>query len=74
MQGGRAQLVSVMGEAGTGKSRLIAELLDRLAAEGLLTDITLRRIAYSSLEKPTYGVFATIFREGYGIDLPTFRM
>jgi adenylate cyclase len=68
MQGGRAQFVSVMGEAGTGKSRLIAELLDRLAAEGLLTGITLRRVACSSLGEPTYGVFATIFREGYGID------
>src|SRR6185369_4260088 len=34
MQRGRAQLVSLVGEAGTGKSRLIAEFFAKLEAEG----------------------------------------
>ena len=63
MQRGRAQLVSLVGEAGTGKTRLIAEFLSRLAADGQLEHIALRRAAGFSLGQPTYGVFGTIFRE-----------
>jgi adenylate cyclase len=54
MQHGKAQVVSVIGEAGSGKSRLISELMSRLD----LADVAVRRVACSSLGEPTYGVFA----------------
>ncbi|MEX2221368.1 MAG: adenylate/guanylate cyclase domain-containing protein, partial [Candidatus Rokuibacteriota bacterium] len=57
MQRGQAQVVSLVAEAGTGKSRLIAELLAGLAADGRLAGIAVRRAACSSLGEPPYGVF-----------------
>jgi adenylate cyclase len=68
MRGGQAQVVSLVGEAGTGKSRLIAELMARLAADGRLAGTAVRRAACSSLGEPTYGVFGLLFREGYRVD------
>jgi adenylate cyclase len=65
--GGRAELLSVVGEVGTGKSRLLAEFLARLDATGRLECVTLRRAACSSLGEPTYGVVGTFFRQGFGI-------
>ncbi len=65
MRSGHAQVVSLVGEAGTGKSRLIAEFLARVEAEGRLAGVAVRRVACTSLGEPTYGTFAALFRAGY---------
>jgi adenylate cyclase len=67
MQRGRAQVVGLVGEAGIGKSRLIAEFLARLEADGRLAGTAVRRTACSSLGEPTYGVFGGLFRKAYGV-------
>jgi adenylate cyclase len=61
---GRAQLVGVCAEAGTGKSRLVAEFLARLVPGTL----TVRRAACSALGEPPYGVMARLLRQGYGVE------
>jgi len=68
MQRGRAQVVSLVGEAGTGKSRLIAELFAGLEAQGRLARTVVRRATCSSLGEPTYGIFGALFREAYQVD------
>jgi adenylate cyclase len=68
MQKGEAQVVSVVGEAGTGKSRLIAEFLDRLEADDRLAATAIRRAACSSLGEPPYGIFGAIFRDAYHVE------
>jgi adenylate cyclase len=68
MRRGRAQVVSLVGDAGIGKSRLIDELMARLERDGQLATLAVRRAACSSLGEPTYGVFGALFREGYQID------
>jgi adenylate cyclase len=65
---GQAQVVSLIGDAGTGKSRLIAEFLKRLEDDGRLAETAVRRADCSSLGEPPYGVFASIFRVGYRME------
>src|SRR5206468_7881641 len=61
------QLVSIVAEAGTGKSRLLAEFVARLQAQGRLADIAVRRAACSSLGERTYGVPSALLRDAYGL-------
>jgi predicted ATPase/class 3 adenylate cyclase len=68
MQRGSAQLVCVVGEAGAGKSRLLAEFLARLAADGRLSGTAVRQAACSSLGEPPYGIFSALFRDAYHLD------
>src|SRR5207247_4992886 len=68
MERGQAQVVSLVGEAGAGKSRLIAEFLARLDAGGRLAGIAVRRAACSALGEPTYGVFGALFRDAYRVE------
>src|SRR6266508_2184792 len=68
MQRSRAQVVSLVGEACTGKSRLIAEFLGRLETDGRLARTAVRRAACSSLGEPTYGIFGVLFREAYHVE------
>ena len=68
MERGRAQVVSIVGDAGTGKTRLVAEFLSRLEADGRLAKITMRRAACGSLGEPAYGLFGALFREAYRVE------
>src|SRR5256885_6868378 len=63
MRAGRAQLVCVVGEAGSGKSRLLAEVFARLDADGRLASTAVRRPPRSSLGEPTFGAFGAVFRD-----------
>ena len=67
MLGGRSQMVSLVGEAGSGKSRLVHELLARLAARGDLATTTVRQAACSSLGERPYGIIANFLQQAYGV-------
>lgn len=64
---GRAQVVSLTGEAGVGKSRLLQEWLATLEAGRRLTSVIVRRAVSSALGEQPYAVFAAFFREAYGV-------
>ena len=67
MRSGRAQLVSIIGEAGAGKSRLLAEFFARLNRDDRLGTVAVRRAVCSSLGEPTYGTFGALFRAAYRV-------
>jgi len=68
MQQGHAQVVSVVGEAGAGKSRLLAEWFAQLDQAGRLGATSVRRTGCASLGEPTYGTFGALFRDAYRVD------
>ena len=67
MLSGHTQLVSIVGEAGAGKSRLLSEFLATLNARGQLGGLVIRNAACSPVAESTYGVPADLLRDGYGI-------
>ncbi|MFP6759412.1 MAG: adenylate/guanylate cyclase domain-containing protein [Alphaproteobacteria bacterium] len=64
---GRAQVVRLLGDAGVGKIRLLEEFVRRLRSDGRLDGVTVRRAATSSLGERTFGVLASLLRDGYAI-------
>jgi adenylate cyclase len=68
MRGGRAQVLSLIGEPGAGKSRLQREFFGRLEADGRLEGVTVRRAACSALGEQTYGTAAALLRDAYGVE------
>ena len=65
---GRAQVVRVVGDAGSGKTRLVEEFLNLLEKSNRLSGVAVRRATCSSLGDQTYGVLAQLVRDGYGIE------
>ena len=68
MRAGRAQVLSLIGEPGSGKSRLQREFFARLEASGRLEGTTIRRAACSALGEQTYGAAAALLRDAYGVE------
>jgi adenylate cyclase len=67
MLGGRAQVVSLVGEAGIGKSRLLRDLLAALAERGDLATTTVRQATCSPLGERPYGIVASFLQQAYGV-------
>ena len=63
----RTQVVSLIGEAGVGKSRILNEFLEKLAAGEQPEKMSVSSAACSSLGEQPYGVLAAFFREAYGV-------
>ena len=67
MRAGRTQLVSIVADAGTGKTRLLAEFLAQLESRGELAAVAVRTAACSSLGERAFGVPAALLRDAYGL-------
>lgn len=68
MRAGQGRLVRIVAEAGSGKTRLLSEFLERLQAQGRLQDVAVRRAACSPLGERAYGVPAALLRDAWGLD------
>lgn len=66
-QGGQAQVLSLVAEAGMGKTRLVDALLEHIASATQFANTAVRRVVCSSLGQRPYGVTAGLFREAYAI-------
>ena len=67
MLGNRPQVVSLIAEAGVGKTRLVDALLERMACTTQFAHTAVSRVACSPLGQRPFGVAAQLFREAYGI-------
>jgi adenylate cyclase len=65
--GGRAQVLSLVGDAGIGKSRLVDTFITQLAADAAGARATVRRAVCSVHQTRPYSVLATFFQEGFGL-------
>ncbi|MCC7461705.1 MAG: AAA family ATPase, partial [Gammaproteobacteria bacterium] len=65
--GGQAHVLSVVAEAGIGKTRLIDTFVACIGADPAFAGTVVRRVACSPLGQRPYGVAADLFREAYGI-------
>lgn len=68
MRAGQGRLVRIVAEAGSGKTRLLSEFLERLQAQGRLEDVAVRRAACSPLGERAFGVPAALLRDAWGLD------
>ncbi len=68
VRAGRAQVLSLIGEPGAGKSRLQREFFARLEATGRLDGVAIRRAACSALGEQTYGAVAALLRDAYEVE------
>ncbi len=64
---GGAQVVSLVAQAGVGKTRLVDALLERLSGAAGFGQASVRRVVCSSVGPRPYGITAGLFREAYGI-------
>ncbi|MEO8311303.1 MAG: adenylate/guanylate cyclase domain-containing protein [Caldimonas sp.] len=62
-----AQVVSLVAQAGVGKTRLVDALLERLGGAEGFGHASVRRVVCSSVGPRPYGITAGLFREAYGI-------
>ena len=64
---GHAQVVSLVAEAGVGKTRLVSALLERIGSTAGFANASVRRVVCSPFGQRPYGITAGLFREAYGI-------
>lgn len=67
LKGGRARVLSLVAQAGVGKTRLLDALLEALLARAPFEQAVVRRVACSPLGQRPYGVTASLFREAYAV-------
>jgi adenylate cyclase len=65
---GRAQVLSLVAEAGVGKTRLVDALLEQMVSAPQFARAAVRRVVCSPLGQRPYGVTTGLFREAYGIE------
>jgi len=64
---GRAQVVSLVADAGVGKTRLVSALLERIDSTAGFANASVRRVVCSPFGQRPYCITAGLFREAYGI-------